>query len=274
MNEWIRGIDASRALATTYEHLKNHLPFYIKVNQWVTARTKIPIRPHLPIPQLHLTGYFRIKYIENTNELLATITPQTDTTVVIEISRSDYGICPLPKSLTEHAAKSGKKVLPELFGVLSLSPANSPLLWDTWVRFDDLVEFCSEFGIENIKERITSLAENKLQVQQDKAEKQDAELMEEAGRYLAEILELRDTIKHLQAENTSLKEKLISEGPTQGINPIIKTARALATLILEDGQTLGEIPAPTHIRALMTSLDGIEGAPKVDKTLRKHLTLK
>jgi hypothetical protein len=93
-----------------------------------------------------------------------------------------------------------------------------------------------------------------------------------------------DILKYekLESELKSAKEKIVElekllknqnsfTGKAHVINPMIKTIRALSLALIEDSSLPDDVPIAT-VRRILTHIDGCEGAPKTEKTLKRHLT--
>ena len=274
MNEWIRLADTCAALDSNYNHIKSHLPVYLKLHQWLAIRTAVPGSKHLSVPQLYVSGYFEIHSFQLKDEIVAFMNPGIGSNVILKISDAPYGHYVIPPSFKVSALAAGFREMPKLVGELISTPANSPALWNTWIRSNDIQEFCINFGIKDFDERLENVESSRRAGEEALDEAREQIIESQKCEHEETIQELQRVKSTLEEENRILKEQAMQESSTQGVNAIIKTARAMATLLLEDGSNIGEHPTPVQLRALMSRLEGIEGAPSADRTLKKHLTLR
>lgn len=273
MNEWIRLADTCAALDSNYHHLKSHLPVYLKLHQWLAIRTAVISSNQLLVPQLHVSGYFEIYPLE-LDKYVVRLAPELGSNVVVKISDAPYGNYAIPPSFKVSARAAGFKEIPKLVGELMAFPANAPVLWNTWVRSDDIQEFCITFGIKDFDVRLENIESSRAAGEEALDEEREQIIESQKCDHEGKIQKLQRVISNLEEENRLLKEQAMQETSTQGVNAIIKTTRAMATLLLEDGSGIGEEPTTPQLRALMSKLEGIDGAPTAIKTLKKHLKLR
>lgn len=247
------------------EEFLKEIPLYCYLDDWFGLDYGA-YNTYTSLYTLYLKGYFPVHQIWQAKDLEEAVAMGKYASIEFTFSIEQHPEIKIPSKY-----KDTLKDDFQLWGSVD-EPSPGPIgSYNMWAKREHVTRFLDEYGLEgNFDIFVSDTTDHDTHQEHEdeySSKKSDYELR--IKNLEIELEELTKRYEEEQSKNTPLNKSMA----IQGINPVIRTARALAALVLDIPQ-LGEEPTTTQLRELMLQLEGLDGVPKVAKTLKRHLTLK